>query len=56
MQLGDKDVLSDIRQVKNVASSQFIYIDHLCGLVERVPGYRSKGSGSIHRATTFSEK
>jgi hypothetical protein len=30
--------------------------DHLCGLVVRVPGYRSRGSGSIPSATSFSEK
>jgi hypothetical protein len=31
-------------------------IDHLCGLVVRVPGYRSIGLGSIPGATRFSEK
>jgi hypothetical protein len=30
--------------------------DRLCGLVARVPGYRSKGPGSIPGATRFSEK
>jgi hypothetical protein len=29
---------------------------HLCGVVVRVPGYRSKGPGSILGATKFSEK
>jgi hypothetical protein len=29
--------------------------DRLCGLVVRVPGYRSRGAGSILGATTFSE-
>jgi hypothetical protein len=28
----------------------------LCGLVVRVPGYRSRGPGSIPGATRFSEK
>jgi hypothetical protein len=28
----------------------------LCGLVARVPGYRSRGLGSIPGATKFSEK
>jgi hypothetical protein len=28
-------------------------IDRLCGLVVRVPGYRSRGPGSIPRATRF---
>jgi hypothetical protein len=31
-------------------------LDRLCGLVFRVPGYRSRGPGSIPGATTFSEK
>jgi hypothetical protein len=30
--------------------------DRLCGLVVRVPGYRSRGPGSIPDATRFSEK
>jgi hypothetical protein len=30
--------------------------DRLCGLVVRVPGYRSRGPGSIPRTTRFSEK
>jgi hypothetical protein len=30
--------------------------DHLCGLVVRVPGYRSRGPGSIADAARFSEK
>jgi hypothetical protein len=30
--------------------------DHLCGLVVRVLGYRSRGPGSIPNATRFSEK
>jgi hypothetical protein len=30
--------------------------DRLCGLVVIVPGYRSRGPGSIPGATTFSEK
>jgi hypothetical protein len=35
----------------------YIYIqDRLCGLVVRVPGYRSRGPGSIPGATRFSEK
>jgi hypothetical protein len=31
-------------------------MDRLCGLVVRVPGYRSRGPGFIPGATTFSEK
>jgi hypothetical protein len=30
--------------------------DRLCGLVVRVPDYRSRGLGSINGATRFSEK
>jgi hypothetical protein len=30
--------------------------DRLCGLVIRVPGYRSRDTGSIHGATRYSEK
>jgi hypothetical protein len=30
--------------------------DHLCGLVFRVPSYRSRGPDSISGATKFSEK
>jgi hypothetical protein len=32
------------------------FCDHLCDLVVRVPGYRSRGPGSIPSATRFSEK
>jgi hypothetical protein len=31
-----------------------ILFDRLCGLVVRVPGYRSRDRGSIHGATRFS--
>jgi hypothetical protein len=31
-------------------------IDRLCGLVVRVPGYRSGGPGSLPGPTRFSEK
>jgi hypothetical protein len=33
-----------------------IIINRLCGLVVRVPGYRSGGPGSIPGAARFSEK
>jgi hypothetical protein len=32
------------------------FVDRLCGLVVRVPGYRSRCPGSIPCATRFSEK
>jgi hypothetical protein len=31
-------------------------VDRICGLVVTVPGYRSRGPGSISGATRFSEK
>jgi hypothetical protein len=31
-------------------------VERLCGLVVRVPGYRSRGPSSIPGATRFSEK
>jgi hypothetical protein len=34
----------------------YIIINRLCGLVVRVPSYRSRGPGSIPGATRFSEK
>jgi hypothetical protein len=36
--------------------SRTIPLDCLCGLVIRIPGYRSKGPGSIPGTTRFSEK
>jgi hypothetical protein len=32
------------------------HVDRLCGLVVSVPGYRSRGPGSIPGATRFPEK
>jgi hypothetical protein len=45
----------------SLSLSLYIYIhiyihDRLCGLVVRVPGYRSRGPGSILGATRFYEK
>jgi hypothetical protein len=34
----------------------FFLLYRLCGLVVRVPGYRSRGPGSIYGTTRFSEK
>jgi hypothetical protein len=39
-----------------VSCGAYLYLDHLCGLVIRVPGYRSRGLGSITGATRFYEK
>jgi hypothetical protein len=33
-----------------------VIFDRPCGIVVRVPGYRSRGPGSIFGATRFSEK
>jgi hypothetical protein len=33
-----------------------IFIDRLCGLVVRVPGYRSRGPGSVPGTARFTEK
>jgi hypothetical protein len=46
----------------DLSISYWVYVrqndmmDRLCGLVVRVPGYRSRGPGSIPDATRFSEK
>jgi hypothetical protein len=50
-----------IRYIRNRVSNnkQYYYddiMDRLCGLVVRVPGYTSRGPGSIRGATRFSEK
>jgi hypothetical protein len=49
-------------QLKRVFSPQWEYYDSkllssvvVCGLVVRVPGYRSRGPGSIPRGIRFSE-
>jgi hypothetical protein len=43
-------------QLINVIIYIQLLSDRLCGLVVRVPGYRSRGPGSIPRATRFLEK
>jgi hypothetical protein len=52
---GDKAPSSDILQGINIKIIQFEY-DRLCGLVVRVPGYRSTSPDSIPGATRFSDK
>jgi hypothetical protein len=44
------------RQVNNYKFSLRLLPDRLCSLVFRIPGYRSRGPGSIPGATKFSEK
>jgi hypothetical protein len=39
-----------------IVYDQFIECNRLCGLVVRVPGYRSRGPGSIPGTTRLSEK
>jgi hypothetical protein len=39
-----------------ISNNRYLMFDRLCGLVVRVPGYRSRGPGSISCATRFSEK
>jgi hypothetical protein len=42
-----------------LSSGEFKFVNfdlHLCGLVVRVPDYRSRGPGSIPGAIRFSEK
>jgi hypothetical protein len=43
-------------QISAIISDLACCIDRLCGLVVRVPGYRSRGPGSIPGATGSSEK
>jgi hypothetical protein len=46
-----------IQSCKVYLNKELLYkLTDLCGLVVRVPGYRSKGPGSIPSATRFSEK
>jgi hypothetical protein len=45
-----------IKFMKAVIYLTFVIDDRLCALVVRVPGYRSRGPGSIPNATKFSEK
>jgi hypothetical protein len=53
-------ILSSVKQLTVLGISGLLSvreaIDHLCDLVVRVPGYRSRGPISIPGATRFSEK
>jgi hypothetical protein len=40
----------------DIFSNISIWLDRLCSLVVRVPGYRFRGPGSIPGVTRFSEK
>jgi hypothetical protein len=43
-------------RVATVVGGHSVWSQGPCGLVVRVPGYRSRGTGSITSTTTFSEK
>jgi hypothetical protein len=40
-----------VKKIENILNHEWGPSDHLCGLVVRVPGYRSRGQGSIPSAT-----
>jgi hypothetical protein len=50
------NLLLTIEDVSDRNSECIFYNDRLCGLVVRVPGYRSRGPGSISGATRFTEE
>jgi hypothetical protein len=54
------DLLSDCREnlTSRMVSNKILYDekDHHCGQVVRVPGYRSRGPGSIPDATRYAVK
>jgi hypothetical protein len=54
LKLFEKNVIRSIFG-ENFTISKFKFADSLCGLVVRVPGYRSRYLGSIQGATGFSE-
>jgi hypothetical protein len=47
------ELLADTHKTLNMRDN---YFDRLCGLMVRVPGYRSRGPVSIPTATRFSDK
>jgi hypothetical protein len=49
------DYLTVLYQLQNL-NEVYWDVDRLCGLVVRVPGYRSRSPGSIPGATRFYEK
>jgi hypothetical protein len=59
MTLKSVELLNHLVIYNRIANFNKIYfgkIHRLCGLVVRVPGYRSRGPGSILGTTIFSEK
>jgi hypothetical protein len=57
VEYGDDGLLADSHNLKgeNFCQLQDVY-DLICGPVARVPGYKSRGQGSIHGTTRISEK
>jgi hypothetical protein len=51
---GGITIHNELRRIIKYAA--LVVRDHLCGLVVRVPGCRSRGPGSIPCATRFFEK
>jgi hypothetical protein len=51
-------IKGDFSVITNLKSDSVckIFVDSLCDLVVRVPGYRSRGPSLILGATSFSEK
>jgi hypothetical protein len=55
---GDVGISDDSALIKwpLISNSDSLRIERLCGVVIRVPGYSSRGPGSIPGATRLSEK
>jgi hypothetical protein len=45
-----------LKKMSKISKYIPMYVDRLCGLVVSVPGYKSRGPGSIPLTTRFSEK
>jgi hypothetical protein len=52
----DKDYGTNLKISYTIIIITLSMHDRLCGLVVRIPGYRSSGPSSIPAATRFSEK
>jgi hypothetical protein len=50
------DIIPDLMLYHVTYTKMYGSADRLCGLAVRVPGYRSRGPGTIPYATGFSEK
>jgi hypothetical protein len=54
--LNSSNVHYELQLLEHTPRVVSLFEDCLCDLVVRVPGYRSRGPGSISGATRFSEK